>query len=130
MSRGGCSIWGGWRSRRGGRGGVGGGGGGGGGGGAGGGGGGCPLGGGAGSARGAALGWVSAAGALPAWRAIVFDYLVPLYSRLGRGAGWSIYRPEVWIALGAGVVITLASALAARRFGPRHAVAVLGTLYG
>jgi len=78
----------------------------------------------------AALAWLGAAGALPAWRAIVFDYLVPLYSRLGRGAGSSIYRPEAWIALGAGVVITLASVLAARRFGPRHAVAALGTLYG
>jgi hypothetical protein len=78
----------------------------------------------------AVLAWLGAAGALPAWRAIVLDYLVPLYSRLGRGAGWSVYRPEAWIALGAGVVVALASVLAARRFSARHAVAALGALYG
>ena len=78
----------------------------------------------------AVLAWLGAAGALPAWRAIVLEYLVPLYSRLGRGAGWSVYRPEAWIALGAGVVVTLASVLAARRFSARHAVAALGALYG
>jgi hypothetical protein len=78
----------------------------------------------------AALSWLAAAGALPAWWAIVVDYLVPLYSRLGRGAGWAIYRPEVWLALGAGVLISAASALVGRRFGAHHAVAALGVLYG
>jgi hypothetical protein len=78
----------------------------------------------------AVLAWLGAAGALPAWRAIVLEYLVPLYSRLGRGSGWSVYRPEAWIALGAGVVLTLASVLVARRFSARHAVAALGVLYG
>ena len=78
----------------------------------------------------AMLAWLAAAGALPAWRAIVLDYLVPLYARLGRGAGWNVYRPDVWIALGAGAVVSAASALAAGRFGARHAVAALGVLYG
>ncbi|HEU5194067.1 MAG TPA: hypothetical protein VFW70_04950, partial [Methylomirabilota bacterium] len=74
--------------------------------------------------------WLGAAGALPAWRAIVLDYLVPLYSRLGGGHGWTVYRPEVWIPLLAGAVIAAASALAGRRFGVRHAVAAVGVLYG
>jgi hypothetical protein len=74
--------------------------------------------------------WLAVAGALPAWRAIVFDYLLPLYSRLGRGAGWSVYRPGVWLALGAGVVVSITSALAADRFGARHRVVTLGALYG
>ncbi len=38
--------------------------------------------------------WLSVAGALPAWRAIVFEYLIPLYSRLGRTAEWNVYRPR------------------------------------
>jgi hypothetical protein len=79
----------------------------------------------------AAIGvWLGAAGALPAWRAIVLDYLLPLYSRLGRGAAWSVYRPEAWLALGAGALMSVASALAAGRFAARHAVATLGVAYG
>ena len=92
-----------------------------------------PLGvfvGGALAAPAAMLAWLAAAGALPAWRAIVLDYLIPLYSRLGRHTAWAIYRPGTWIPLGAGVAISAASALAGGRFGARHAVAALGVLYG
>jgi hypothetical protein len=78
----------------------------------------------------AVVAWLGAAGALPAWRAIVFDYLLPLYSRLGRSAGWTVYRPGAWLALGAGVLLSLGSALAGGRWGPRHLVATLGALYG
>jgi hypothetical protein len=78
----------------------------------------------------AMLAWLGAVGALPAWRAIVFEYLVPLYSRLGRTTSPMVYRPEVWIPLGVGAVATVIGAIAARRFGPRHAVAALGVLYG
>jgi hypothetical protein len=74
--------------------------------------------------------WLAAAGALPAWRAIVVDYLVPLYSRLGRASSWSIYRAWLWIPLGAGVVLSLLSTRAAGRLGARHAAAALGALYG
>jgi hypothetical protein len=74
--------------------------------------------------------WLASAGALPAWRAIVFDYLLPLYSRLGRTSEWSVYRPGAWIALAAGVLLSAGSALAAGRFGARHLVAALGVLYG
>lgn len=78
----------------------------------------------------AVVGWLAVAGALPAWRAIVVEYLIPLYSRLGRTADWGVYRPYVWIPLGAGALISAGGALATGRFGARHAVAVLGTLYG
>jgi hypothetical protein len=78
----------------------------------------------------AIMGWLAAAGALPAWRAIVIDYLVPLYTRLGRASGWNVYRPEIWLAIGAGVVLSTVSVLAGGRFGARHAVASLGVLYG
>lgn len=78
----------------------------------------------------AIVGWVGAAGGLPAWRAIVLDYVLPLYSRLGRGAPWNVHRPEVFVPIGVGMLLTAAAALAGRRFGARHVVAVLGVLYG
>jgi hypothetical protein len=75
--------------------------------------------------------WLALAGALPAWRAIVFDYLVPLYSRLGGGAAcWSIYRPWAWAPLVTGAILSVASALQGGRFRARHALAALGVLYG
>jgi hypothetical protein len=73
--------------------------------------------------------WLAVAGALPAWRAIVFDYLVPLYARLGRAAP-NVYRPWIWIPIGGGILFAIASAVGAGRFGARHAVAVVGVLYG
>jgi hypothetical protein len=76
------------------------------------------------------LAWLAAAGALPAWRAIVQDYLLPLYSRLGGPEAWSVFRPWVWIPLGGGALLSLASTLAGGRLGPRHVVAGLGALYG
>ena len=79
----------------------------------------------------AVVAWLALAGALPAWRAIVFDYLVPLYSRLGRAAGLErLSRLESGFRSARGVALSLASALAAGRFGARHAVAALGVLYG
>lgn len=78
----------------------------------------------------AVVGWLAVAGALPAWRAIVIDYLVPLYSRLGRPADWAVYRPYAWLPIAAGVLLSVGSALAAGRFGGRRAVAALGVLYG
>ncbi len=78
----------------------------------------------------AVVGWLAAAGALPAWRAIVFDYLIPLYSRLGRGEAWNVYRAYVWWPIGAGALLSAGSALVAGRFGARHLVAALGVLYG
>jgi hypothetical protein len=76
------------------------------------------------------VGWLAAAGALPAWRAIVLEYLLPLYSRLGRTADWNVYRPYVWIPLGAGVLLSAGGVLQAGRFGARHLVAALGVVYG
>jgi hypothetical protein len=78
----------------------------------------------------AVAGWLAAAGALPAWWAIVADYLIPLYSRLGRSSAWSVYRAEAWIPLGAGALLAVAAALCERRLGARHAAAGLGALYG
>jgi hypothetical protein len=78
----------------------------------------------------ATLGWLALAGALPAWRAIVFDYLLPLYSRLGRDVAWNVYRPEVFLPVGAGAVLSVVGALGGGRFGPRHVVAALGVVYG
>lgn len=78
----------------------------------------------------AAVGWLAAVGALGAWRETVVDYLVPLYSRLGRDAAWAIHRGEVWLALGLGTVLSVGAAARARRFGPRHALALLGVGYG
>jgi hypothetical protein len=100
----------------------------------------------------AIVAWLAAVGALPAWRAIMVDYLLPLYSRLGRASSWNIYRAWLWIPLGAGAVLSLLTAWTvvrprvngqglgggaprapsqqAGRLGARHAVAGLGALYG
>src|SRR3989449_1246550 len=74
--------------------------------------------------------WLAAKGALAAWREIVFDYLLPLYSRLGRPDRWAFHRWHVWIPLAAGVALSVASALFRRRFTARHAVVTLGLGYG
>ena len=74
--------------------------------------------------------WLAAKGALAAWREIVFDYLVPLYSKLGRPDRWTFHRWPVWIAIGAGVALSACSVLARRRVTGRHTVVALGLLYG
>lgn len=79
------------------------------------------------------LAWLAAKGALAAWRAIVFDYLLPLYAPLGRPRTWAFHRWHVWIPLGAAVAAGLIATLSARRrpaAGPRLLVAVLGLGYG
>jgi hypothetical protein len=74
--------------------------------------------------------WIGSLGGLRAWRDIIVDYLVPLYSRLGRGEPWTVDRWHPWVPLGAAVAISLMSAVAQRRFTVRHAVAALGVGYG
>ncbi|MBI4247178.1 MAG: hypothetical protein HY614_08325 [Candidatus Rokubacteria bacterium] len=74
--------------------------------------------------------WLGALGALPAWRAIVVDYLLPLYSRLGRPSAWGFHRWPVWIPIAVAVLASVLSAARHRRFGARHAVAALGLAYG
>src|SRR5207249_144118 len=61
----------------------------------------------------AAVAWLAAAGALPAWYEIVAGYLVPLYSRLGGPERWTFYRWHVWMPIAAGVALALGSADAA-----------------
>ena len=74
--------------------------------------------------------WVAALGAGPAWRSTVFDYLIPLYSRVGRPERWGFYRGSAWLPIAAAVVLSLGSALAHRRFSARHALVGLGLGYG
>ncbi|HEX3178638.1 MAG TPA: hypothetical protein VHZ49_18330 [Methylomirabilota bacterium] len=81
-------------------------------------------------APGAMLGWLAVAGALGAWRETVFGYLLPLYSRLGREAPWTIYRWQAWLALAAAGALAVVEAVRRRRFGARHAVALTGVAYG
>lgn len=78
----------------------------------------------------AALAWLGATGALDAWRQAVFDYLLPLYSRLGRDAAWPIHRREVWIPLALGALLSVGALGRARRLGARGALALVGLAYG
>jgi hypothetical protein len=78
----------------------------------------------------AMLAWLAAVGGLGAWREAVFDYLLPLYSRLGRDTAWAIHRGQVWIALALGVVISVGRTAWGGRFTRRHALALLGVAYG
>jgi len=74
--------------------------------------------------------WLAAKGALAAWWEITFDYLVPLYSKLGRPDRWTFHRWQIWVPIGAGVALSAWSALARRRITVRHAVVALGLVYG
>jgi hypothetical protein len=74
--------------------------------------------------------WLVARGAFDAWREILFGYLLPLYARLTRPEDWNFWRVEVWYAIGAAVVLSLAATVWERRFGWRHGIAVLGLAYG
>ena len=78
----------------------------------------------------AMLVWLALAGGLAAWRQTVFEYLVPLYSRLGRDTAWAIHRAEVWLALGLGVAASLARVVWGGRFTARHALVLGGVAYG
>ena len=74
--------------------------------------------------------WIAALGGLGAWRVIVMDYLIPLYSQLGRPSSWAFHRWHVWLAIAAAVGLSLADAVLRRQFTVRHLVAVVGLLYG
>jgi hypothetical protein len=73
--------------------------------------------------------WVAGLGALPAWRALLADYLLPLYSRLHQ-ADAGLDRWYAWLPVGAGIGLSAATALEARRFGIRHRIALLGLASG
>jgi hypothetical protein len=78
----------------------------------------------------AVVAWLTAIGALGPWREIVFSYLVPLYSRLGRSASWTVYRSSLWPAIGFALAVSIGYALVSRRFTFRHAVVLAGLGYG
>jgi hypothetical protein len=78
----------------------------------------------------AVLGWLAAVGGLAAWREILTEYVVPLYTRLGRDASWRVHRGHAWIPLALGAALSLASAVGRRGAGARHLVAALGLAYG
>jgi hypothetical protein len=78
----------------------------------------------------AGLAWLGATGALDAWRQAVFDYLLPLYSRLGRDATWAIHRREAWIPLALGALVSVVALVRVRCLGARGALALVGLAYG
>lgn len=78
----------------------------------------------------AIVGWLAAAGALSAWRELIVDYLVPVYTGLGRGSRWEIYRPHAWAPIAVGVLLSSAATVARRALDVRHGIAMLGVAYG
>jgi len=74
--------------------------------------------------------WLAVIGGLGAWREIVFDYLLPLYSRLGRADSWTVYRWSLWPAVALALALSIGHALASRRLTSRHAVVLIGLGYG
>jgi hypothetical protein len=73
--------------------------------------------------------WVAAHGALPAWRALLLDYLLPLYSGL-RQAEPGFDRWHAWVPVGVSIALSVAAAAWSRRLGVRHWIALLGLGYG
>ncbi len=78
----------------------------------------------------AVAGWVAALGGLASWRAILIEYLLPLYSRVGRPSSWAFHRWHVWIAIAVAVLVSLGHGFLSRRFTVRHVVVTLGIAYG
>jgi hypothetical protein len=78
----------------------------------------------------AIAGWLAGLGALAAWRDLVLDYLVPVYTGLGRAEQWTVYRPHAWLPIGLGVILSVAATWWRRALTWRHAIAVLGLAYG
>jgi hypothetical protein len=74
--------------------------------------------------------WIAALGGLRAWREIVIDYLIPVYSTLREPLPWGFHRWHAWLPVLAAIAISLGSAVVARRFGARHLVAAIGLAYG
>jgi hypothetical protein len=74
--------------------------------------------------------WLATVGGLAAWREIVFGYLIPLYSRLGRSSPWTVSRWSLWPAIAAALLLSIGHGLATRRLTFRHAVAMVGLGYG
>ena len=81
---------------------------------------------------GAIVGWMAAVGGLRPWWDIVFGYLVPLYSKLGRSAAaWgAVYQRPLWPMIALGLALTLGHACLARRLTFRHLVVLTGLAYG
>jgi hypothetical protein len=78
----------------------------------------------------AVLSWLAVIGALEPWREIVFGYLLPLYSRLGRSASWTVYRWALWPAIALALAVSVGHALGSGRATFRHRVVLTGLGYG
>jgi hypothetical protein len=74
--------------------------------------------------------WVTALGAGPAWRTLVLDYLLPVYSHLGPPGWGAFYGSQAWFPVAVALGLTLVSALIHRRFTTRHRLVALGLAYG
>ena len=70
--------------------------------------------------------WLATIGGLGAWREIVVDYLLPLYSRLGGPASWTVYRWSPWPAIAIVLALSIGHAAVWRRLTFRHVVALTG----
>jgi Dolichyl-phosphate-mannose-protein mannosyltransferase len=78
----------------------------------------------------AVVSWLAVIGGFGAWREIVFDYLLPLYSRLGPSDSWTVYRWSLWPAIALALALSIGHAAASRRLTFRHAVVLVGLGYG
>jgi hypothetical protein len=81
------------------------------------------------------LGWLAWAGGLGSFLDLVRGYLLPLYSDLGTGAmgemlHWHAYGGFVWTGFALLVGLSLYGAIRERALDRRHALLVIGLVYG
>jgi dolichyl-phosphate-mannose-protein mannosyltransferase len=80
------------------------------------------------------MGWLAWRGGLVPFWLILTDYVLPLYSRVGRvsvwdGVRWHVYGWQLWSCLGALAVLGFFRQVD-KPYGVRRALALLGALYG
>jgi len=78
----------------------------------------------------ATMAWLANAGGMGAWWWIMRDYVVPLYSHVGRAQSWPLLRSPLWASIGLTIAVSLFSIVRDRRFTARHGIAIAGVIYG
>ena len=77
-----------------------------------------------------AMAWLASTGGMGAWWWIMREYVVPLYSRVGRAQSWPLLHSPLWASIGGTIAVSLILIVSDRRLTARRGIAVAGLVYG